>query len=545
MLNFGGMRQIAIFAILLLVAACDTKILDECPRKVTISPLQPVKFWPVDCQTYNEKEVCGIHPKCWCQPFECDDEIKVQFQDDTNGLFTLFIYDENDNEIDSIPFGSNVVLDQLSNFVTNGGFGTAWVSGSHPSIASIPVLGSSEILRGLITGAENNQDYSFNFSVNATGAYDLEFYFLDESFGIIATSSIPFLDNNTSGNVTLNAPSGNITYLGVKISNDGAGSLTGISVQSIEYSPVSSMDMLETFVTNGGAGTAWVSSANPSIASIGVFGGSEILRGKFHNAEPGKSYSFNYSINATGLYTISFYFLNSSFGITSSFETPVTSAANSTGSVTLNGTGASYFGIALTNQSPSSSLTGVSVQSIDFIEPTESIVYYTSFIPSEHDICDQVISLKIKDGGEVIYKSDCLDIRENHECTELIQYKNNRNYNGLAFNNGSPDTTFNIRIPMVFFHERGQEEDLVSEDNQQTIHLSGKDVEQRRMDTDYMPYYMHHRLRKILKMQTVFIDETFWTKEAAYDIQDGKKTYPLKRAECWLTKKTSIVRSIL
>ncbi len=46
-----------------------------------ISDAQPVQFWPYDEQTSNEKVICGlIKQDCYCQQFNCDDEIRVQIQ---------------------------------------------------------------------------------------------------------------------------------------------------------------------------------------------------------------------------------------------------------------------------------------------------------------------------------------------------------------------------------------------------------------------------------------------------------------------------------
>lgn len=71
---------ICIFA--LLFASCEvTEELRIC-RFMVFSDGLPVQFWLADCETFNEKEVSGINRACWCQPWQCDDEIIIQFQDD-------------------------------------------------------------------------------------------------------------------------------------------------------------------------------------------------------------------------------------------------------------------------------------------------------------------------------------------------------------------------------------------------------------------------------------------------------------------------------
>jgi hypothetical protein len=44
-----------------------------------ISSALPIQFWSVDEETFNETEVCGINNVCFCQPWQCDDTIVLQF----------------------------------------------------------------------------------------------------------------------------------------------------------------------------------------------------------------------------------------------------------------------------------------------------------------------------------------------------------------------------------------------------------------------------------------------------------------------------------
>src|SRR5688572_23751735 len=62
----------------------------------------PVQFWPVNCSTYNEHEAQGVHHKCFCAPWQCDDEIKVQGFDEPGQNFSLLVYNSDSELIDSI-----------------------------------------------------------------------------------------------------------------------------------------------------------------------------------------------------------------------------------------------------------------------------------------------------------------------------------------------------------------------------------------------------------------------------------------------------------
>jgi hypothetical protein len=83
------LKYIAIFA---LFAACENTDCHTC-EQVTISDANPIQFWHVDCDTFNEQEVDGVFPKCFCQPWECGDPLRFQFQEDTDSEFELKVYD--------------------------------------------------------------------------------------------------------------------------------------------------------------------------------------------------------------------------------------------------------------------------------------------------------------------------------------------------------------------------------------------------------------------------------------------------------------------
>ena len=74
--NFRFIKYV-IFALLLFGCAKDE---ENCRTYylMTISNANPIQFWVNGKLTYNEQEVCGINPACFCQPFNCDDEIKIQ-----------------------------------------------------------------------------------------------------------------------------------------------------------------------------------------------------------------------------------------------------------------------------------------------------------------------------------------------------------------------------------------------------------------------------------------------------------------------------------
>jgi hypothetical protein len=115
------MYNCLIFSILAVIVPLREENLktDLCYFMV-FSDAQPVQFWLVECNTYNQQLSEGVHHKCFCQPWQCDDEIKIQFTEDSDSSpdtpddFSLSIRDEGASELLNIPFD---VVDTGTKFV--------------------------------------------------------------------------------------------------------------------------------------------------------------------------------------------------------------------------------------------------------------------------------------------------------------------------------------------------------------------------------------------------------------------------------------------
>jgi hypothetical protein len=100
--------KISILAVLFLTS-CREVIYSLCGL-MTFSDAQPVQFWPLECNTYNQQESDGVHHKCFCQPWQCDDEIKIQFTESSDSSpdipdeFELSIKNESGSELLTLPF---------------------------------------------------------------------------------------------------------------------------------------------------------------------------------------------------------------------------------------------------------------------------------------------------------------------------------------------------------------------------------------------------------------------------------------------------------
>lgn len=453
------------FLIFALLIACRDENQHPCRFPVTISDGLPIQFWLSDCQTYNENEVCGIHHKCWCQPWNCDKEIVLQFTDDNEaGSFDLLIQSE-EAESEAMAFNKqdfNVEAEVELSF-TNPDFDgslTGWTNRSTAFTISAPSFSYSSgqaVINEVVGGT--TEGTSKALSTTRGGGQDWP---------------------PGTYRVRIRAANGS----GVGGSNDGG----DIRIRVYDVDSVIDAALIATF---------------PDLIPN----------------DPGNFYNVECEFEITEAFT----FMGFIFDLVN-LDGPVPELITQ-------------------------------VESIELLSaPTEEMVYgysvyTTSFVPSELGFCDEQIQLKIIDTAvspeAEVAKSDCIDLKESHDCTLSIDYGNNRNFAGLIFENTSPATEFSIQVPALFFHERFPEEDNAIELHTGIFKTSGFVKAQRLFETDYMPYYMHRKLKLIFKMQNVTIDNQDWTKEEPYEIQEGDRRWPVKKAKCFLTEKNFVQRVVL
>lgn len=420
------MKYLYIFVLFLI--ACSDVTVNKCtPFEVTISDALPIQFWLNDCDTYNEKEVCGVHHKCWCQPWNCDDDLVIQFTDDSVNDYVLRVLNsdlevEFESEFDyyqQYPGNPADIFEPfpLSGWTNEAVFGLPpWTTGTTPSVTVFITVWSA-----LLKSPVNVQAGTFDVNVTVTNNRAAEIYITFFKAGVAV------------GDVTI-----------------------------------------------------------PS--AIGI---SQVRTGEVT--------------------------------ITDTADEVKITAARTTG-----------FSTTVTIENIETDIDAVSAT---------PVVFFKTFNPLDHGICNKQLNFQIVDQSGspevVVAKSDCIDVRTSHNCVTEIEYTNNRNFAGLVYENVSPLTTFKILVPAIFFHERFPEEDNVIELSDSIIKTSGQVKAQRLFETDYIPYYMHRKLKLILKHQTVLIDNQYWTKEESYDVLDGERRWPAKKGKCFLTEKNYVQRAIL
>lgn len=568
------MKKIAIFALLLMVASCDT-IIDNCTCKnVIVSDSQPIQFWPIDCDTYNEKQVCGVHPKCFCQPWQCDDEIKVPFQADeevsieeTQTSFEFSLGDWFNTANGTTPSTGGSTSDWAWSSESSGSakvttvddFGTKSIRLSSVSMPQqqhyvriyfdMPGLPNTFDLRVRfrIRDSSNNSLLNQEFPASDDGYVDL----LVSTSTIWATANHFLLGTSAGGafvsgdeihihrisylydvplsyrlkgydsNETevFNVPFeslGGADYLATFVPSDVGicdeniiVKIFGSQGQQIEIDPLSTWTNVNT-----GPGPSWTPGAAPTVSLPGSSTITDEIAGGAVAASDGE-FTFAYDLDLS------------------------------------DGVGASgidlwvvLYNAGVQVGTNNHSITSADGNKIGTIEVTSS------------DIPDEVRIYMINQVGSVtvtvnsfepdgvvpdipLYKSDCLDIREVHECTNLVTYSNSKDFDGIPYSSGSPALFFNKRVPSVFFHERPIQQDFSTSDVSSVVKLTSNIKKQRMFETDYMPYHEHYKLIKIFEHQSVFIDNKYWIKEEEYEINEGNKRWPVKSAGCYLTDRSS------
>lgn len=143
-------------------------------------------------------------------------------------------------------------------------------------------------------------------------------------------------------------------------------------------------------------------------------------------------------------------------------------------------------------------------------------------------------------------RSDMISVKENQDETVLIEYSNTNDFAGIIYENQTPEPEFSTRIPAVFFHSRyPQEQEVIELSNSRKLQLNSELSKQKRLDTGHMPDYMHEKVMLILQHDNVIINDVGYLKEEAYELADGNKRFPLKRASCWLTQKDYQIRNVI
>jgi hypothetical protein len=182
-------------------------------RMITLSNVLPVQFWLEDEETFNEKQVCGIEPVCWCMPWNCADPLLFQFTD------SFVVVEPEPEEVTE-----DAVLPALSTGENLAGVNTDWAEGATPSVTFPEQTGSfgtyhftSDYLIFDYAFIEGD-DYEFTFGLSATTTFaSLRLVLFDNLNNQEYSDSIQMLSNPDTLVFGFTAPAGAVKF-GIRVS---------------------------------------------------------------------------------------------------------------------------------------------------------------------------------------------------------------------------------------------------------------------------------------------------------------------------------------
>lgn len=447
-----------IIILLLLFSCAKEEVKNQCACKtcfnMTISDSIPIQFWLNGVETFNEKVVCGLaKQECFCQPFNCDDEITIQFQDTEYDAYSLSILDSTETELTVLDF------EEIATGV--------WQVSFTPSELSSPAICENVAFKIIAYELFDNGDFESG-SGTITSSSELDWYQVGDG-GVGSWSYGDYLGDGS-------------TYVSLNT--------------SVSASPKTIVALRHNF-----------KQITPTARTIN------------YNIRSGaRSTSFG---SWTGGSVEAVYFKN---GVETATQVITASlAANTT-----------YSGSFITSET-------------DFDVIGIRVKWTSSGSPFVGQNEIYILDFSIQNFNEDIElaKSDCIDLKESHDCTELISYTNSTDFDDIDYESGSPAPTFYLRIPAMFHEEENPQTQEDSELSNGVIVTRRQTIQEKRLlDTGYLPNYMHKKIQKVLMHETIVIDDTQWKRRDAYEANPIKK-YNLKRATVLLTKYNSIERNTI
>lgn len=202
---------------------------------MTLSDALPVQFWLNGEETYNEKIVDGAHRFCFCSPWKCTDEIKLQFEDSSGSEYTLAVLNTDSQIIKELQFdrSGNIYSTTLNpnvspeicdeevsleiqtttqllsdhnflngSWVNRGGGGVDWTESGGFASSTLTNVSQNVTKIFTLSAAFENKTYSIDwiFEVTSkTGTSSLSFrvHALDAGDNIISTTTVQGLISST------------------------------------------------------------------------------------------------------------------------------------------------------------------------------------------------------------------------------------------------------------------------------------------------------------------------------------------------------------
>lgn len=140
----------------------------------------------------------------------------------------------------------------------------------------------------------------------------------------------------------------------------------------------------------------------------------------------------------------------------------------------------------------------------------------------------------IETGGAEQATSDLFYISDDDDTT-LIQYGDKNNYAEIDY---TAQQIYSLRLAGRFVKERSPEENESDQTSDGTVEkLSSTLKDQKLLQIEYAPPYIHKLMKRVLNHNTIYIDGKYWVKEENYETREVSESQLLQPASCWLTQK--------
>lgn len=210
-----------------------------------VSSALPFTFYRNGVASFNQKQEPGIDKVCFFQPWNCEDEIKLQVLGDADEdqELRLAILD-NGVEVESLEFTQTnngspgvpeapITLPDVED-TYNTGTGHDWDDGVNPSIVMTEEDSPQSKIRAMDYDFIEGNEYEITVDLvyeNASSSGNIYLYILDDDNNIVETEVLPYDTGDTTGTFTFTlsfTAGAGYSKIGVRIESEGAGSYTFI-----------------------------------------------------------------------------------------------------------------------------------------------------------------------------------------------------------------------------------------------------------------------------------------------------------------------------
>lgn len=563
------------YIILLVVfASCSEVELKKCHYcyTMTISDATPIQFWLNGQETFNESPECGLTQVCFCQPFNCTDELAIQFEDDSGTGFVLDVVNSEGEILEQISFEE----------ISDGTFYLSFTPSEYGICEKVQLKIKSNTPESAWTTGTSAADNTWTsitygnglfVAVSESGSGNRV---MTSSDGVSWTSRTSAADNSwksvTYGNGLFVAVSSSGSGNRVMTSPDGINWTIQTSAANAQWQDVvwaSDLNLFVAVASTGGTsnvmtspdGITWTlqTSANGNTYQSIAYGEGLLVAVSLNGTTASVMTSIN-GTSWTSRTTLTDGWTEVVYGAGRFVAVGTNGVMYSLDGINWNSgteaTNHNWAGLAFNDSIfVAVSVDGTSMKSINGNEWSSLTVPTANQWASIATDGEVFVSVSANGTGdrvmvlETVYtevaSSDCIDLRNNHQCSKLISYTNAKDFDGINYEGISPQPVFYLRIPANWTDQQNpQTQEDLELSNGVIVTLRQTIQKKRELSIGYIPDYMHYKIQTILMHDTIIIDGLQWKRRDGYEAPKITD-YPLKKGTVLLTIYNSVLKNTI